>query len=89
MHSLYLRLQSLVRGVELGESSIELLSTGDRLAVSLVLNQVDWLHEERHTALSAVDRIGTEWTQAAIAVQRDGWQLAANTADQAVAQPTA
>ena len=77
MHNLYLRLRSLVQRVESGQSQIDVLSTGERLAVSLVLDKVDQLHDERHTALSAVDRIGTEWTQAAIAVQRDGWQQTA------------
>jgi hypothetical protein len=74
MHNLYLRLRALMRRVDSGESSIDLLSTGERLAVSLVLDQIERLHEQGHTALSAVDRIGTEWTQAAIAVQRDGWK---------------
>ena len=57
---LYLRLRCLVQRVESGQSPIEVLSTGERLDVSLVLDQMDRLHAELHTALSAVDRIGTD-----------------------------
>jgi hypothetical protein len=72
--NLYLRLRALVQFVEAGRASIELLSDTERLAVSLVLDRAEWLQRESHPSLSAAAHIGTEWTQAAIAVQRDGWQ---------------
>lgn len=36
-------------------------STGERLAVAVVLNRPDWLAEMDYTLAEAIDRIGTEW----------------------------
>ncbi len=47
------------------------LSTGESLAVALVLERRDWLAEDGYSVLEAVDRLGTEWTRAAIRVQRN------------------
>jgi hypothetical protein len=59
-----------VAAVEEDESRIGLYSTGEKLAVALVLDRKDWLEEWRYTILEAVERLGTEWTRAALAVQR-------------------
>jgi len=37
------------------------LSTGERLAVALILNRPDWLAELDYTLAEAIDRIGPEW----------------------------
>lgn len=49
------------------------LSTGERIAVALVLDRFDLLAAERWTMLEAVDRLGEMWLAAATLVQRDGW----------------
>jgi hypothetical protein len=54
--------------VEKDEARIGVFSTGERIAVALVLNRVDLL--EGYTVLEAVERLGPEWTRAALAVQR-------------------
>jgi len=59
-----------VAAVEAGERALGVFSTGERLAVALVLDRKDWLEEWRYTMLDAVDRLGTEWFRAALAVQR-------------------
>lgn len=47
------------------------LSTGESIAVALVLERRDWLAEDGYTMLEAIDRLGAEWTRAAIRVQRN------------------
>jgi hypothetical protein len=46
------------------------LSTGEYLAVAMVLNKPSWLKEDDYTMLEAIDRLGDEWTKAAIIVQK-------------------
>jgi hypothetical protein len=36
-------------------------STGEKLAVAMVLNKADWLAELDYTMAEAIDRIGPEW----------------------------
>jgi hypothetical protein len=36
-------------------------STGEQLAVALVLNKADWLAEAGYTMAEAIDRIGPTW----------------------------
>ena len=36
-------------------------STGEKVAVALVLNHADWLTEMQYTIAEAIDRIGLEW----------------------------
>lgn len=36
-------------------------STGERVAVALVLNRADWLAEVQYTIAEAIERSGTEW----------------------------
>ncbi|MFC7521425.1 hypothetical protein ACFQS6_17760 [Xanthomonas populi] len=38
------------------------LSTGEKLAVALVLNRFDWLTQMGYTIAEAIERIGTSWT---------------------------
>lgn len=46
-------------------------STGEKLAVCLVLGRLDWLEQMHYTVLEAVDRLGEVWLSAAIRVERD------------------
>lgn len=59
------------RMVVADESLFGVLSTGERIAVALVLDRLDLLRFWG-TMLDAVDRLGPEWTQAALRVQRYG-----------------
>jgi hypothetical protein len=36
-------------------------STGEKLAVALVLNRADWLEEVQYTIAEAIERSGPEW----------------------------
>jgi hypothetical protein len=36
-------------------------STGEKVAVALVLNRADWLAEYDYTIAEAIDRAGQEW----------------------------
>jgi hypothetical protein len=49
------------------------LSTGERIAVAMVLNRFD-LVSEYGSILEAIDRLNQEWTQAALRVQRSGFE---------------
>jgi hypothetical protein len=55
------------------ESSFGTLSTGERIAVALVLDRFDLLQDAWGTMLEAVHRLGPEWTEAALRIQRHGW----------------
>jgi hypothetical protein len=59
---------ALVERVQADENSIGVLSTGETLAVALVLDRKDLLGS--YTMLEAVNRLGDEWLRASIAVQR-------------------
>ena len=50
------------------------LSTGERIAVALVFDRYDLLQKTWGSMLEAVHRLGPQWTQAALRIQRDGWQ---------------
>jgi hypothetical protein len=56
------------------EHSFGVLSTGERIAVALILDRYDLLQETWGTMLEAVHRLGPEWTLAALRIQRQGWQ---------------
>jgi hypothetical protein len=49
------------------------LSTGERIAVAMVLDRYDLLQDAWGSMLEAVHRLGPEWTEAALRVQRHGW----------------
>jgi methyl coenzyme M reductase beta subunit len=65
------QIRAQVRMVAKDEPSIGILSTGERLAVALVLNRFDML--AGYTMIEAVERLGADWFRAAQDVQRDGW----------------
>lgn len=54
------------------EGSFGVLSTGERIAVAMVLDRYD-LIRSWGTMLEAVDRLGHDWALAALRVQRRGW----------------
>jgi hypothetical protein len=64
---------ALVERVEHDGAAIGVISTGEAIAVALVLDRQDLLHIPKlggYTMLEAVERLGTEWFRAALAVQR-------------------
>jgi hypothetical protein len=56
------------------ERSFGVLSSGERIAVALVLERYDLL-SFWGSMLESVERLGIEWTRAALRVQRDGWDI--------------
>ena len=60
-----------VHMVRTDESLFGVLSTGEKIAVAMVLDRADLL-SWWGTMLEAVDRLGDEWTRAALRVQREG-----------------
>lgn len=66
------QIRAKVRMVVTDERSFGVLSTGEKIAVALVLDRPD-LWKFWGTALEAVDRLGPDWLHAAHRVQRDGW----------------
>lgn len=64
-------IRRLVAAVEHDEPHIGVLSTGEAIAVALVLDRPDLLPRSYGRILDAVDRLGEDWLQAAIAVQRE------------------
>lgn len=44
-----------------GHDSWTVQSTGERVAVALVLNRADWLREIDYTIAEAIERSGAEW----------------------------
>jgi len=64
------KIMRLVGSVKADETSFGPLSTGEKIAVALVMDRTDWLRDYG-TILQAVDRLGEKWLDAALAVQRD------------------
>ena len=50
--------QDAARG---GHNAWAVQSTGERVAVALVLNRADWLAEFGYTIAEAIERAGQEW----------------------------
>ena len=44
-----------------GHSAWAVQSTGEKVAVALVLNRADWLEEFGYTIAEAIERAGQEW----------------------------
>jgi len=63
-----------VQSVVADESNFGVLSSGEKIAVALVLDRYDLLERAWGTMLASIDRLGPEWTQAALRVQRLGWE---------------
>jgi hypothetical protein len=63
---------TMVERVEADERRIGVLSTGEALAVALVLDRKDMLEVRNggYTMLEAVERLGADWFRAALIVQR-------------------
>jgi hypothetical protein len=62
-----------VKMVVADEATFGVLSTGERIAVALVLERYDLLQQAWGHALESVDRLGPLWTEAALRVHRHGW----------------
>lgn len=43
------------------DSSFNVLSTGEKLAAALVLNQHEWLAKMDYTMAEAIERVGADW----------------------------
>ena len=56
------------------EALFGVLSSGERIAVALVLDRYDPIQRAWGTIAEAVHRLGPAWTEAALRVQRDGWK---------------
>jgi hypothetical protein len=54
-----------------GRDSWGVMSTGEKVAVALVLNRADWLAEVGYTLAEAIDRSGTAWVALIPKVARD------------------
>ena len=67
------QIRAKVQMVAHDEPSFGTLSTGERIAVAMVLDRYDLLQNAWGSMLEAVHRLGPEWTQAALRIQRHGW----------------
>lgn len=68
------QIREKVRMVVADEKQFGVLSTGERIAVALVLDRHDLLLRAWGTIAEAIHRLGLDWTRAALYVQRMGWQ---------------
>jgi hypothetical protein len=64
-------LKGKARMVLADERTVGVLSTGERLAIALILDRPD-LFPRGYTMLDAFNRLEAEWTEAALRVQRAG-----------------
>lgn len=53
-----------------GHDSWSVQSTGEKVAVALVLNRADWLASMSYTLAEAIDRVGPEWLALVPRVER-------------------
>ena len=53
-----------------GRDAWAVQSTGEKVAVALVLNQSDWLASMHYTLAEAIDRTGPEWLALVPRVER-------------------
>jgi hypothetical protein len=67
------QIRAKVQMVASDEALFGVLSTGERTAVALVLDRYDLLRFWG-SMLEGVERLGIDWTQAALRVQREGWE---------------
>jgi hypothetical protein len=67
------QIRDKVRLVLADEENFGVLSCGERIAVALVLDRYDLLQRAWGTIAESVHRLGQHWTEAALRVQRDGW----------------
>jgi hypothetical protein len=64
------RIAVLAAEVEINQKRIRVLSTGEQIAVALVLDRRELFPHGGYTILEAVERLGPDWTRAALRVQR-------------------
>jgi hypothetical protein len=67
------QIRAKVKMVAADETSFGVLSTGERIAVALVLERYDLLQRAWGHMLESVHRLGPLWTETALRVQRHGW----------------
>jgi hypothetical protein len=67
------QIRAKVKMVAADETNFGVLSTGERIAVALVLERYDLLQRAWGHMLESVHRLGPLWTEAALRVQRHGW----------------
>lgn len=67
------QIRDQVRRVVADEAHFGVLSCGERIAVALVLDRYDLLQRAWGTMAESVHRLGQEWTEATLRVQRNGW----------------
>lgn len=70
-HAAVRQIREKVRMVIADRTSFGVLSTGEKVAVAFVLNDAKRV-KDYGTMLQAADRLGAEWLQAALYVQRNG-----------------
>jgi hypothetical protein len=67
-------IRAKVKMVAADETTFGVLSTGERIAVALVLERYDLLQRAWGHMLESIHRLGPLWTEAALRVQRCGWE---------------
>lgn len=66
-------IRTKVRLVVADETLFGVLSSGERIAVALVLDRHDLLQCAWGSIAESIHRLAPEWTDAALRVQRGGW----------------
>jgi len=74
MNAAEVQIREKVQMVAHNARSFGVLSTGERIAVALVLDRYDLVQKTWGSMLEAVHRLGPEWTLAALRIQRQAWQ---------------
>jgi hypothetical protein len=64
------RIAAIVADVEKDEKRIVVFSTGEQIAAALVLDRSELFPHGGYTMLEAIERLGPDWTHAALRVQR-------------------
>lgn len=64
------RIATMVAEVENDPRRISVFSTGERIAIALVLDRTELFPHGGYTMLEAIQRLGVDWTRAALRVQR-------------------
>lgn len=67
-------IRAKVKVVAADEDNFGVLSCGEWIAVAMVLDRYDLLRSAWGTMLESCNRLGYDWMQAALRVQRDGWE---------------
>jgi hypothetical protein len=64
------RIAVMVAEVEKDQKRLRVFSTGEQIAVALVLDRSELFPHGGYTMLEAIERLGPDWTRAALRVQR-------------------